>query len=201
MMPLECARCIDVHGRPGCPALLEDLDGKPLCCWCADGVSCPIEQRRLRAAKKKSGGEPPPDANEGNSEKAANEPESEVKVPKTLEKDSKDAPKLCKRPGCETQLSPRNSVGLCQKHVRWTAPGERVASSAAPTNGHAHAHAPGNGSNGSAKGNGHAKANGSNGAAAVADFPELALDRVDHLIASIPAADKARIALAWLKGL
>jgi len=188
MMPLECARCIAKHGRPGCPALLEDLDGKPLCCWCADGVSCPIEQRRLKA--KKNSGTPP--AASGESEKPASEPKSEVDDMKTPETDAKVAPLICKRPGCTVELSGANRVGLCRAHVRYQDRG----------NGHAAAHAPGNGSNGSAKGNGHAKANGANGAAAVAgDFPELALDRVDHLIASIPAADKARIALAWLKGL
>jgi hypothetical protein len=55
-------------------------------------------------------------------------------------------------------------------HVRWTGTSEQPPSA----------------------GNGHA--------AAAAVLPELARDRVDHLIASIPAADKARIAFAWLKG-
>ena len=182
MMPLECARCIDVHGRPGCPALLENLDGKPLCCWCADGVSCPIEQRRLRAAKKKSGGEPPPDANEGNSEKAANEPESEEKMPELRENSTETAPKLCKRPGCEMKLSIGNSSGLCRCHSRWKAHAGN-GHATAPTNGHAHAHAPGNG---------HAKA----------DTPANGVleDRLDKLILSFPVSDKAKIVDSWIKG-
>ena len=178
---MDCATCLELHGR-GCEATHEDAAGKWVCLFCLDETICPIQAKRLRDAKKNSG---TPPAASGESEKPASEVESEEKMPELRENSTETAPKLCKRPGCETQLSPRNSVGLCQKHVRWTAPGERVASSAAPTNGHA-------------PGNGHAKANGSNGAAAV--LPELALDRVDHLIASIPAADKARLAFAWLKG-
>jgi hypothetical protein len=41
-------------------------------------------------------------------------------------------------------------------------------------------------------------ANGGNGAPAV--LLALAADRVDHLIANLTAADKAKIAFAWLKG-
>jgi len=178
---LQCARCIATHGAPGCVATHETETGEPSCTWHLDGELCPIEQKQQRASKKK----PPEETPAASGENSPNEQKSEATTVKTPETDVNVTPKLCKRPGCETQLSPRNSVGLCQKHVRWTAPGERVASSAAPTNGHA-------------PGNGQAKANGSNGAAAV--LPELALDRVDHLIASIPAADKARLAFAWLKG-
>jgi hypothetical protein len=205
---LQCARCIVAHGAPGCPATLEDLEGKPSCAWCIDLEPCPVEQRRLKAAKKKLPEEPPPAASDVNSEKPASEQESGVTTMKTPETDANIAPKICKRPGCETQLSSRNLVGLCPRHVRWTAPGERVASSPAPTNGHAHAHAPGNGNgvgNGAKgvqkNGNGHAKADHeapANGAAAV--LPALAADRVDHLIANLPAADKEKLAFAWLKG-
>jgi hypothetical protein len=207
---LQCSRCIERHGAPGCPATLEDLDGKPSCAWCIDLEPCPVEQRRLKAAKKKPPEEPPA-ASDVNSEKPASEQESEVNVPKTLETDANIAPKICKRPGCTIELSSRNEVGLCRSHVRWTAPGERAASSAAPTNGHAHAHAHapgngngvGNGANGVHKaGNGHARAdreapaNGSNGAAAAGS--NLDPDRVDQLLATLSAQDKSKLALAWL---
>jgi hypothetical protein len=208
---LQCSRCVAIHGAPGCPATLEEIDGKPSCAWCIDLEPCPVEQRRLRAAKKKPPEEPPPAASDVNSEKPTSEQKSGVTTMRAPETDANLAPKICARPGCTIELSTRNQVGLCRAHVRWTAPGERAASSAAPTNGHAHAHSRGNGNgvgngaNGVQKtGNGHAKAaheapaNGSNGAAAV--LPALAADRVDHLIANLTAADKAKIAFAWLKG-
>jgi hypothetical protein len=215
---LQCARCIVAHGAPGCPATLEDLEGKPSCAWCEDGEPCPVLQKQQRASRKKTPEETPPAASDVNSEKPASEQESGVTTMKTPETDANIAPK-CKRPGCTIELSPRNHVGLCRAHVRWTAPGERAASSDAPTNGYAHAHARGNGvgngANGVHKtgngvgngGNGRARkaeheastpANGSNGAVAV--LPTLAADRVDHLIANLPAADKEKLAFAWLRG-
>lgn len=192
----ECAQCVAKHGRPGCSASLEDLDGKPLCCWCEDGVPCPVEQRRLRAAKKDSG--TPPAA--GESEKPASEQESGVTTMKTPEPDPTSTPKkICARPGCTVELSSENTCGRCRAHARWQ---DRTRSAG---NGHAaagsnDAHAA---ANGSAKKtndrNGHAAppANG-NGAAAV--LPELAADRVDQLLATLTAGDKARLALAWLRG-
>ena len=177
---LQCARCIATHGAPGCVATHETETGEPSCTWHLDGELCPIEQKQQRASKKK----PPEETPAASGENSPNEQKSEATTVKTPETDVNVTPKLCKRPGCETQLSPRNSVGLCQKHVRWTAPGERVASSAAP---HAHAHAPGNGSNGSAeKANGHANA--------------LLEDRLDKLILSFPASAKAKIIDSWIRG-
>jgi hypothetical protein len=125
----------------------------------------------------------------------------------TPETDAIIAPKTCKRPGCETQLGPKNRIGLCPRHVRWTGTSEER-----PSNGNGHAAAGSNGhqkaGNGSAeKANGHsstptnghaAAPAGNNGEASV--LPALAADRVEHLIATLSAGEKARIALAWLKG-
>jgi hypothetical protein len=76
--------------------------------------------------------------------------------------------------------------------VRWT--GERASNAG---NGHA-------ATNGSAK-KANCKSNGANGATqTAASLPDPAGDfleaRLDRVIASIPAADKARIAIGWLKG-
>jgi hypothetical protein len=208
---LQCSRCLAVHGPPGCPATHTDVDGKPSCTWCEDGASCPVVQKQQRDARRRPPEEPTGKTSEVVHSEKTNEQESGVKAMSTPETATKNAPLICNRPGCETQLSPRNSVGLCQRHVRWTAPKE-TASSPAPTNGHAHAPGVGsggnghaaagsNGANGSAtkkNGNAASPANGNNGAAAV--LPALAADRVDHLIANLTAADKAKIAFAWLKG-
>jgi hypothetical protein len=173
----ECAQCVAKHGRPGCPATLTDERGLPCCAWCTDSEPCPIEQRRLKAAKKKAPEEPPPTASDVNSEKAS-EQESGVTTMKTPETDANVTPKLCKRPGCETVLSPRNVAGLCRAHVRYQQTAERTSS-----NGNGHAAAA---TNGSAKGNGHA-----NG---------VLEDRLDKLILSIPASAKAAIIDAWIRG-
>jgi hypothetical protein len=217
-MTLQCAKCIVSHGAPGCIATHETETGEPSCTWHLDGELCPIEQKQQRASRKKTPEETPPAASGENSEKPASEQESGVTSMKTPETDANIAPKICARPGCTIELSTRNQVGLCQRHVRWTAPGERAASSAAPTNGHAHAHAPGNGhaaagSNGSGeKTNGHAlkadrevttPANGSNGDGKIATLPDLgdfSAERIDRLIATLPLADRAKFALAWLRG-
>jgi hypothetical protein len=191
----ECAQCVAKHGRPGCPATLTDERGLPCCAWCTDSEPCPIEQRRLKAAKKKAPEEPPPTASNVNAEKPATEPKSEVDDMKTLETDAKIAPLICKRPGCEVELSGANRVGLCRAHVRYRdrGNGHAVASSSG-VNGSApkangHAHAPGNGV--IAKTNGHAAAE------SLSDFSS---ERVDHLIATLPPADRAKIAVAWLRG-
>jgi hypothetical protein len=118
---------------------------------------------------------------------------------KTPETDANLAHKICKRPDCTIELSVRNQVGLCQKHARWTGTsGER------PSNGNGHAAAGSNGhrkaGNGSTeKANGHAAAPaGNNGEASV--LPGLAPDRVNALLAALPAGDKERLARAWLRG-
>jgi len=195
-MNLQCARCIATHGAPGCPATHTDLDGKPSCAWCEDGVACPIEQKRQRDARRKTPEEPPPAASDLNSEKPASEQKSGVTTMKTPETHPTSAPKrICARPGCTVELSPENTCGRCRAHVRWQA----HPSSAG--NGHADANSSGvNGSATKKNGNGHAAspANGSNGSASV--LPDLAADRVEHLIATLSAGEKARIALAWLRG-
>ena len=215
-MPLlQCKRCLDLHG-PGCAATHQTDAGDPTCVFCLDDLPCPIQRKRQRSAMdQKAETTETPAANtaanlagsatsiafvhRGRSS-SSEQSESGVTTMKTPETDANIAPKICKRPGCETQLSSRNRVGLCPRHVRWTGTSEQP-----PNAGNGHAAAAANGSG--PKANGHAlkapheaspPANGTNGAAAV--LPELALDRVDHLIASIPAADKARLAFAWLKG-
>ena len=196
---LQCARCIAVHGAPGCPATLEDLDGKPVCAWCTDGEPCPVEQKRLRAARKKPP-ESPPAASDDNSRKPASEQKSGVTTMKTPEPDPISTPKkICARPGCTVELSSENTCGRCRAHVRWQ---DRTASA-----GNGHAAAGSNGAHAAANGSA-TKTNGSNGHAAtpagsdgaVAVLPELAADRVDQLLASLTAGDKARLALAWLRG-
>jgi hypothetical protein len=112
-----------------------------------------------------------------------------------LNAESDTPKKICARPGCTVELSSENTCGRCRAHVRWQ---DRTSSAG---NGHANgAHAAANGSakktNGS---NGHA-APPANGNGATAVLPELAADRVDQLLATLTAGDKARIALAWLRG-
>jgi hypothetical protein len=204
---LQCARCIATHGAPGCVATHETETGAPSCTWHLDGELCPIEQRQQRASRKKPPEETPPNANDVNSEKPASEQKSGVTTMKTPETDTNIAPKICAKPGCTIELGPKNRSGKCAAHFHWTAPRERTSSA---NNGHAVASSNGaangsakktNGSNGhsSAPTNGHAAAPaGSNGAAAV--LPELAADRVDQLLATLPAGDKERLARAWLSG-
>jgi hypothetical protein len=206
-MVLQCARCIAVHGAPGCVATHETEAGEPSCTWHLDGELCPIEQKQQRAARKKNPGTPPA---AGESEKPANEQKSGVTTMKTPETDPISTPKtICARPGCTVELSGRNASGCCRAHARWR---DRTSSAG---NGHAAAgsngapraaHAAGNGARAAA--NGSAKKNGSNGHAATPagsngaaeGLPELAADRVDQLLATLTAGDKARLALAWLRG-
>jgi hypothetical protein len=189
----ECARCRDLGHS--CPGTFEE-DGRPICVFCLDLTECPV-QRKQRASKKKNSGTPP---SSGDSAKPASEPKSGVTTMKTPEPGPISTPKkTCARPGCTVELSPENVCGRCRAHVRWN---DRTSIAG---NGHAaagsnDAHTAANGSakktNGS---NGHAAAPaGSNGAAAV--LPDLAADRVDQLLATLTAGDKARLALAWLRG-
>ena len=178
---LQCARCIALHGAPGCPATLEDLVGKPTCAWCTDHEPCPVEQKRLRAARK--------NASDENSPKPANEPQDEVK---SMQNTESDTPKICAKPGCTTPLGPKNRSGKCGPHFHWTAPEARSSSAPAGSNGHAATPTP-------KPPNGHATTTaGSNGAAAIAgDFLE---ERLDRLLLNLPAADKSRICQQWLRG-
>jgi len=184
---MDCVTCLELHGA-GCEGTHEDAEGKLVCLFCLDGELCPVRAKRLRASRKKTPEETPPAASDENSTDRASEVKSEGTMSETRANAPETAPKMCKRPGCEIKLSAANVIGLCQRHVRWT--GERTSSGA---------HAAANGSARKTNGNGHAAspANG-NGAAAV--LPELAADRVDQLLATLTAGDKARIALAWLRG-
>jgi len=196
MTLLQCARCIAMHGAPGCPATLEDFDGKPVCAWCTDLEPCPVEQKRLRAAKKKPGDESPPKSSAENSSKRANERKIEagdmkstvtdpISTPKKISDPGSDV-RRCRRPGCENKLSVANVVGLCARHVRWTA----------PSNGHAHAVGNGTGEKANSKSNGsngHAPKNG-NGHTGFLE------DRIDKLILSLPVSDKVKILDSWTRG-
>jgi hypothetical protein len=199
---MECATCLELHGV-GCEATHQDDAGKWVCLFCLDGEICPIRAKRIRAAKKKTPpDETPPAGGDGNSTDRASEVKSEEKMPELRENSTETAPKMCRRPGCEIKLSSANVIGLCARHVRWTAPsnGHAAASSrsAHAANGSARKT---NGSNGhsSTPTNGHAAAPArSNGAAAV--LADLAPDRVNALLAALPAGDKERLARAWLRG-
>jgi hypothetical protein len=193
---MNCATCLELHGA-GCEGTHEDDAGKWVCLFCLDGEICPIQAKRMRAAKKNTPPDETPPTNEGNSGKTANEPQDEGK---TLLNAQSDTPKkICARPGCTVELSSENTCGRCRAHVRWQ---DRTSSA-----GNGHAAAGSNGShaaaNGSAKKtndrNGHAAApaNG-NGAAAV--LPELAADRVDQLLATLTPATKRDLLLAYLRG-
>ena len=189
----ECAKCVAKHGRPGCPATLTDERGLPVCAWCTDLEPCPVEQRRLKAAKKKPPEETPPAASDENS---PNEQKSGVTTMKTPEPDPIPTPKKlsdpesdihrCRRPGCEKKLSAANVVGLCARHVRWTA----------PSNGHAE------GSNGhAAKTNGHSAPAPTNGNGHAPDaLPDSLSARVDEFLASLTPPTKTKIVTMWLRG-
>jgi len=190
MLHLQCARCIAVHGAPGCPATHTDLDGEPSCTWHLDGELCPIEQKQQRAARKNPPETPP--AAEGNSEKPAeSEQESGVTTMKTPEPDPTSTPKkICAKPDCGRELSAANSCGLCRGHVRWQ------AHTSSAGNGHEAA-----GSNGVQKAgkSDTTKANGNGHSAtpAAVDFLE---SRLDRLLLNLPADDKFRICQQWLSG-
>ena len=191
-----CATCLELHGA-GCEGTHEDDAGKWVCLFCLDGEICPIQAKRLRAAKKNTPPDETPPTNEDNSEKTANESQDEGNTMLNAESDTPK--KFCARPGCTVELSSENTSGRCRAHVRWQ---DRTSSAgnghaAAGSNGtHAAANRSAKKTNGS---NGHAAApaNG-NGAAEV--VPDLAPDRVDQLLATLTAGDKARLALAWLRG-
>jgi hypothetical protein len=198
-MTLQCARCIAVHGAPGCVATHETESGEPSCTWHLDGELCPIEQKQQRAARKNPPEETPPNANDEDS----TEVKSEGTMSETRASAPETAPKVCRRPGCETTLSVANISGLCQRHARWAGARTKIAEQRREkTNGHAKDARAANGSARKTNGNGHAPANGSNGGSngAVGVLPALAADRVDQLLATLTARDKARIALAWLRG-
>jgi len=128
-MPLlQCKRCLDLHG-PGCAATHQTDAGDPTCVFCLDDLPCPIQRKRQRSAMdQKAETTETPAANtaanlagsatsiafvhRGRSS-SSEQSESGVTTMKTPETDANIAPKICKRPGCETQLSPRNRVGLC----------------------------------------------------------------------------------------
>jgi hypothetical protein len=210
MTLLACARCIAVHGAPGCPATLEDLDGKPSCCWCEDLEPCPVLQKQQRVSRKTPPEDPPPKADDaelavpssGTENKDTRDEENPMETKsQTTSTHPPAATRICKRPGCTTQLGPNNESGKCAAHFHWTEKGTEKRSSnggnghANGTNGHAHTAShdvvpkAGNGSN------------GTNGAAKkIETLPELAADRVDRLILSLPVADKTRLAVAWLTG-
>lgn len=48
---MECQRCLAIHGPPGCPAFRSDEQGKAVCVWCADGLPCAMQIRRLHQSQ------------------------------------------------------------------------------------------------------------------------------------------------------
>ena len=116
------------------------------------------------------------------------------------------ATKICARPGCSTVLGPKNKSGRCGSHFHYGEPGKSQAKNAG--NGHV---APSSaGANGTSTGplivapRAASGSEGTNGrpervepAPIAGDFRE---DRLDKLILSLPFADKAKIAAAWLRG-
>jgi hypothetical protein len=199
---LQCARCRD--SGHACAATHEDIDGRPCCAFCLDSVECPVSRKQRRSAGQGKTLEAGKRAPSGSVERRVRSSSSEqsksgVTTMQTPEPDPTSTPKkICARPGCTVELSSSNTCGRCRAHVRWQ---DRTKSAgnehaAASSNG---ARAPANGSATKANSNGHAATPaGSNGAAAV--LPELAADRVDQLLATLTAGDKARLALAWLRG-
>ena len=191
----ECARCRDLGHS--CPGTFEE-DGRPICVFCLDLILCPV-QRKQRAAKKNTPpDETPPAAGDANFTDRASEVKSEEKMPELRESSTETTPKMCRRPGCDRKLGSGNTIGLCARHVRWTAPAERTSSAAEKTNGHAHA--PGNGAGEKANGaNGHTPKNG-NGHAAAAVLPDFSSARVDEFLASLTPPTKTKIVTMWLRG-
>lgn|GEM_PF-3696726 len=90
--------------------------------------------------------------------------------------------RICKRPGCTTELGMKNKSGKCSKHFHWN-----ETAKARPSSGNGHAPARGSGANG------HAPTAG--------DRPrDLIASRLDRVFASMTIADKEKIAAAWLRG-
>jgi hypothetical protein len=180
---MDCVTCLEIHGV-GCEGTHQDDAGKWVCLFCLDGEICPIQAKRLRDARKKTPDETPPAASDVNSEKPASEQKSEVTTMKTPEPDSTSTlKKICAKPECGRELSPENTCGRCRAHVRWRE----------------HSSSGSHGSATKANGNGHAAAPAKDSKGDLLP-PNLAAARVDHLIANLTAADKARVALAWLRG-
>jgi hypothetical protein len=206
MAALECARCLDLHGG-GCTATHESEEGKPICVFCLDGEElCPVLRKREQAARKgetlaaaeQRAPDPTVNLRVRSNELKSEEPMETKSETTRRETHAPVAAKICKRPGCTTELGPKNESGKCAAHFHFKLPEERTSSAG---NGH-----PAAGSNGAHKaGNGiEPKAtNGNNGAKngaakKIETFPELAADRVDQLILNLPAAEKNRLALLWL---
>jgi hypothetical protein len=221
---LDCKRCLELNHR--CRATHETEDGEPICVFCLDGIDCPIQQRQQRSATG-----PSPEmkasmtANLSGSAasisfvnrvrpSSSEHSKSGVTTMKTPETDTNIAPKICAKPGCTTELGPKNRSGKCADHFHWKAPGERASIAG---NGHAIAastddtkagNGTGNGGNGhalEATQDAPAPQNGSNGAAkSAAIVPDLAVlfleERLDRLLLNLPATDKSRIVESWLRG-
>ena len=110
----------------------------------------------------------------------------ETKPQTTSQTRAPAATRICERPGCTTELGALNRSGRCAAHFHWKGTEKRSSSAG---NGHP---AAGNGIEPKAT-------NGSNGVHVPLEvIPDLAADRVDQLILSLPVADKTRLALAWL---
>jgi hypothetical protein len=192
-------------------------------------VACPVQQRRRRSAGKeaqkgltsvtaaantilKRGGSVPPIGvdlryrTSGSNNELKGE-EMETKPEKTLQTSAVIAVKMCERPGCSAELGPLNRSGRCARHFHWKQPGKQrpiagnghMTAGAAVVKGYARkapdviARKATDESNGD-----HVGVKGSETASDLSrGFTE---DRVNRLLLSFSAADKAKIAAAWLRG-
>jgi hypothetical protein len=212
-MLLQCKRCIDLHGAPGCAATHESEDGAPSCVFCVDGVLCPVLRKREQVARKREKGltaekrAPDPTVNlrvrsRGSDTETKGKAKMETKPATTSQAHAPAAIRVCERPGCTTELGALNRSGRCAAHFHWKGTAKPRSNG---SNGHAAA--------GSSGTNGHARtapddvgpkagneSNGHGSRESIASIPELAADRVDRLILSLPVADKTRLAVAWLTG-
>jgi len=186
---LDCVRCRDAGHK--CAATHE-LDGEPICVFCEDGLPCPIIRREQRAARDRKP-QPTPIA----------EVNRETTVEKTVEQENGAAvtTRICAKPGCTTEIGPKNRSGRCGPHFHWK-PGTRRST------GNVHVTARSTGTNGHAAETDDAAAmppNGSDGkhdrVEPVADLAgDFRVDRLDRLILSLTVAEKSKIASAWLCG-
>ena len=182
--------------------------------FCLDDVLCPVQRKRQRSAsdhealttKKPAATAAVKPAGSVGSRKKLNGQEKAMLQPTPKKTNGAAvATRICARPGCTTVLGKTNRSGKCASHFHYEPEKSRssgsgqVAASSAGTNRH---RSPG------ADGIAPKAANGSEGAngrsesleAAVDLAGEFREDRLNQLLLSLTAADKARIATLWLSG-
>jgi hypothetical protein len=206
--PRQCQRCLDLGH--GCAATHETEDVEPICVFCLDDVPCPVQRKLQRSGSDHEAlttEKPAAAAAVKPAKQFEEEPMLETTLGKANGAAAAVATKMCSRPGCTTELGPKNKSGRCSSHFHYGEAGKNQAKSA----GNGHAAASSAGANGTHTGPlivAPRAASGSEGANGrservetvpdrAGDFRE---DRLDKLILSLPFADKAKIAAAWLRG-